>query len=85
MFPKVPCDRPSQREATVSRRALIGGFASVASVLALGGCANLDAAGARFDASALSLDPTLLIATCGFRGAFRVMPTRPTPASAGGS
>src|SRR6516165_5463579 len=63
MFPKVPCDRPSQREATVSRRALIGGFASVASVLALGGCAGLDAAGARFDASALSLDPTLLIAT----------------------
>ena len=63
MFPKVPCDRPSQREATVSRRALIGGFASVAGVLALGGCAGLDAAGAPYDASALSLDPTLLIAT----------------------
>jgi esterase/lipase superfamily enzyme len=47
----------------VSRRALVGRFASVASVLALGGCAGLDAAGARFDASALSLDPTLLVAT----------------------
>jgi esterase/lipase superfamily enzyme len=32
-------------------------------VLALGGCASLDAAGARYNASALSLDPTLLIAT----------------------
>ena len=47
----------------MSRRALIGRFASVASVLALGGCAGLDGAGARFDASALSLDPTLLVAT----------------------
>jgi esterase/lipase superfamily enzyme len=61
MFPKVPC--LLQDEAAVSRRALIGRFASVASVLALGGCAGLDAAGARFDASALSLDPTLLVAT----------------------
>ena len=61
MFPKVPC--LLQDEAAVSRRALIGRFASVASVLALGGCAGLDGAGARFDASALSLDPTLLVAT----------------------
>ena len=61
MFPKVPC--LLQDEAVVSRRALIGRFASVASVLALGGCAGLDGAGARFDASALSLDPTLLVAT----------------------
>ena len=43
MFPKVPC--LLQDETTVSRRALIGGFASVASVLALGGCAGLDARG----------------------------------------
>ena len=61
MFPKVPC--LLQDKAAVSRRALIGRFASVASVLALGGCAGLDAASARFDASALSLDPTLLVAT----------------------
>jgi hypothetical protein len=52
-----------QHEATVSRRALLGGLASAASALALGGCAGIDAAGARFDASSLSSDPTLLIAT----------------------
>jgi hypothetical protein len=52
-----------QHEATVSRRALLGGLASVASVLALGGCAGVGAAGARFDASSLSSDPTLLITT----------------------
>jgi esterase/lipase superfamily enzyme len=33
------------------------------SVLALGGCTGLSATGARFDASALSADPTLLVAT----------------------
>jgi esterase/lipase superfamily enzyme len=32
-------------------------------VLALGGCANLGATGARFDASSLSVDPTLLVTT----------------------
>jgi esterase/lipase superfamily enzyme len=47
----------------VSRRGLLGGLGSVASVLALGGCAGVDAAGARLDASSLSLDPTLLITT----------------------
>jgi hypothetical protein len=52
-----------QDEATVSRRALLGGLASVASVLALGGCAGVDMAGARFDTSSLSSDPTLLITT----------------------
>ena len=52
-----------QDEGTVSRRALLGGLASFASVLALGGCADVDAAGARFDASSFSLDPTLLVAT----------------------
>jgi esterase/lipase superfamily enzyme len=48
---------------TVSRRALLGALGSFGSVLALGGCAGLDAAGARYDASSLSVDPTLLVAT----------------------
>ena len=52
-----------QHEAIASRRALLGGLASSASVLALGGCAGLGATGARFDASSLSADPTLLVAT----------------------
>ena len=52
-----------QHEITVSRRAFLGGLASVASVLTLGGCAGVDVAGARFDASSLSSDPTLLITT----------------------
>jgi esterase/lipase superfamily enzyme len=52
-----------QEEAVVSHRALLGGLASLASALALGGCAGVGAAGARFDASSLSLDPTLLVTT----------------------
>ena len=52
-----------QPEAIVSRRALLGGLACFGSVLALGGCADLGAAAPRFDASALSVDPTLLVAT----------------------
>jgi esterase/lipase superfamily enzyme len=52
-----------QHEAIPSRRALLGGIASLGSVLALGGCAGLGATGARFDASSLSVDPTLLVAT----------------------
>jgi esterase/lipase superfamily enzyme len=52
-----------QQRNSVSRRKLIGDLLSVASLLALGGCANVEAAGTRFDASALSIDPTLLIAT----------------------
>ena len=52
-----------QHEAIVSRRAMLGGLMSVGSVLALGGCSGLDAAGARYDASALSIDPTLLVMT----------------------
>jgi esterase/lipase superfamily enzyme len=52
-----------QHEVIVSRRALLGGIASSASVLVLGGCANLSATGARFDASSLSVDPTLLVTT----------------------
>ncbi len=52
-----------QHEAIVSRRALLRGLASSASVLVLGGCAGLGATGARFDASSLSVDSTLLVAT----------------------
>jgi esterase/lipase superfamily enzyme len=52
-----------ERNAIVSRRMFLGGLVPVASLLALGGCANVEAAGRNSDASALSLDPTLLIAT----------------------
>jgi esterase/lipase superfamily enzyme len=48
---------------SISRRALLGGFMSAGTAIALGGCAGLGATGARFDASSLSLDPTLLVAT----------------------
>ncbi|WP_245286530.1 alpha/beta fold hydrolase [Bradyrhizobium sp. ARR65] len=47
----------------MSRRRLLGGLSSLASVLALGGCAGLSATGAQFDASSLSVQPTLLVAT----------------------
>jgi esterase/lipase superfamily enzyme len=46
-----------------SRRALLRGIVSSASVLALGGCASLGATGARYDAASLSVEPTLLVAT----------------------
>jgi esterase/lipase superfamily enzyme len=52
-----------QLEAAASRRAVLRGLASSAGALALGGCAGLAATGARFDASALSMRPTLLVAT----------------------
>jgi esterase/lipase superfamily enzyme len=52
-----------QHEVLATRRALLGGLASLTSVLALGGCAGLAATGARFDASSLAVDPTLLVAT----------------------
>jgi esterase/lipase superfamily enzyme len=52
-----------QHEFIASRRAVVRGLASLASVLALGGCANMGATSAAFDASSLSVDPTLLIAT----------------------
>jgi esterase/lipase superfamily enzyme len=51
------------QEAIASRRAFLGGLASTAGVLALGGCAGLGATGARFDASSFSADPTLLVTT----------------------
>jgi esterase/lipase superfamily enzyme len=47
----------------MTRRALLGGLASSVSALALGGCASLGATGARYDASSLSVDPVLLVAT----------------------
>ena len=52
-----------QHEVIVSRRALLGGIVSSAGALALGGCAGLGATGARFDASSLTVDPTLLVTT----------------------
>src|SRR4051794_16772217 len=56
---------PPQRDPchSVSRRALLGGLVSAGSALALGGCAGLGATGARYDASSLSVDPTLLVTT----------------------
>jgi len=48
--------------AVASRRAVLRGLTSTASALALCGCAGM-AAGPRFDASALVLNPTLLVAT----------------------
>jgi len=47
----------------VSRRALLEALASLGSMLTLGGCADLGAMGPRFDASSLSVDPTLLVTT----------------------
>jgi esterase/lipase superfamily enzyme len=55
--------RLQQHEVTASRRAFLRGLASSASLLALGGCTNLGATDARFDASSLSVAPTLLVAT----------------------
>src|SRR5262245_990145 len=52
-----------QREIIASRRAVLRGVASAASVLALGGCSGMGATSGAFDASSLSVDPTLLIAT----------------------
>jgi esterase/lipase superfamily enzyme len=52
-----------QHEDTVSRRALLRGLGSLGGALALGGCASLGGAGPRFDASSLSVNPTLLVAT----------------------
>ena len=52
-----------QNETFTSRRALLRGIVSSASVLALGGCASLGATGARYDAASLSVEPTLLVAT----------------------
>ena len=65
VFPKVVCviRHLLQNETVASRRALLRGIVSSASVLALGGCASIAATGARYDASSLSVEPTLLVAT----------------------
>jgi len=47
----------------VSRRAALRGLASAASALAVAGCAGMAANAPRFDASELTLRPTLLVAT----------------------
>jgi esterase/lipase superfamily enzyme len=49
--------------SAVSRRAALRGAASTACALGLCGCASFASTGARFDASELSVDPRLLIAT----------------------
>jgi esterase/lipase superfamily enzyme len=52
-----------QQETNVSRRALLRGLASTGSMLLLGGCAGLGAAGTSFDASSLAGDSTLIVTT----------------------
>ncbi len=47
----------------MSRRALLRALGSSAGALALGGCVGVSAGGTRFDASSLSSDPTLVVAT----------------------
>jgi esterase/lipase superfamily enzyme len=49
--------------AAASRRRVLRGLGSMASVVALGGCAGLASGGPRFDASAIVMSPTLLLAT----------------------
>jgi esterase/lipase superfamily enzyme len=65
VFPKVPLviRYLPQSKTVASRRTVLRGIVSSASVLALGGCASLGATGARYDASSLSVEPTLLVAT----------------------
>jgi esterase/lipase superfamily enzyme len=56
-----PGSRPDS--TAVSRRTALRGLTSVASALALGGCAGLAATGTRFDGSAIATQPTVLVAT----------------------
>jgi esterase/lipase superfamily enzyme len=49
--------------SAASRRAVLQGLASAASMLALEGCASFASTGARFDASEISANPTVLVAT----------------------
>jgi esterase/lipase superfamily enzyme len=53
----------SSDSTAVSRRTALRGLTSAASALALAGCASLAATGPRLDASALSAQPTVLVAT----------------------
>jgi esterase/lipase superfamily enzyme len=50
-------------EGAASRRTVLRGLTSAASVLALGGCTSLASTGTRYDASEISTDPTLMVAT----------------------
>ncbi len=50
-------------ESAASRRAMLRAAGSLVSLFTLAGCAGLAATGARFDASGLATDPTLLVAT----------------------
>ena len=54
---------PPVRPAALSRRALLRALASSSAAFALGGCAGLAAPGQQFDASRISAQPTLLVAT----------------------
>jgi esterase/lipase superfamily enzyme len=47
----------------ISRRSVVRGLASASSALAVGGCAGMAANAPRFDASEISVRPTLLVAT----------------------
>jgi esterase/lipase superfamily enzyme len=63
-----PPDRTSSENTSsgstaVSRRGALRGLMSAASALALGGCASLAATGQRLDASAISTQPSILVAT----------------------
>jgi esterase/lipase superfamily enzyme len=49
--------------SAASRRSVLRGLGSAASLLALGGCTSLASTGARFDASEISSNPNLLVAT----------------------
>jgi esterase/lipase superfamily enzyme len=55
-------DRPCT-EAVASRRALLRALGASAATALLGGCASLAAVGSRFDASRISVAPTVLVAT----------------------
>jgi esterase/lipase superfamily enzyme len=55
--------RMISRRSVISRRLLLHGLSAAAYVLSLDGCADVTSAGARFDASDLSLRPVLLVAT----------------------
>jgi len=50
-------------DGAASRRTVLRGLTSAASVLALGGCTSLASTGTRYDASEISADPTLMVAT----------------------
>ncbi len=50
-------------DGAASRRTVLRGLTSTASVLALGGCASLASTGSRYDVSEISANPTLMVAT----------------------